>query len=130
MNKIGEKIKKYRQQARLTQAALGEKCGWTQQPQSRISNYEQGIREPNFNDLQLIASALGITLPDLIADSEESPETREQEMPPDLNNLINRSSPRSQVELRRIAQAAADGRLSDDDLALLHQIAERIAKKE
>lgn len=51
-------------------------------------------------------------------------------IPPEFNALAAKASPRSYKQLMRIAEAAADGRLSDADIELLKQIAERIAAKE
>lgn len=44
--------------------------------------------------------------------------------------LLNLSTPRTRVELVKIAQAAADGKLTDADIILLKQIADRLAAKE
>lgn len=46
---------------------------------------------------------------------------------PDLEALLLRATPRSQADLRRIAEAAAAGKLGDEDLRLLRAIAERFA---
>lgn len=60
---IGEKIRAARKRAKFTQAQLAEACGW--ESQSRISNYENGTREPSLNDILLISSILGENLLDL-----------------------------------------------------------------
>lgn len=49
---------------------------------------------------------------------------------PDLNDLLQLATPRTQTELLKIAQAAADGRLTEDDIKLLKAIADRLAKKD
>lgn len=59
-------IKKYRKAAKLSQPALAHLCGWDSQ--SRLSNYETGIRVPSINDLQSIARALNIEVEQLISD--------------------------------------------------------------
>lgn len=46
---------------------------------------------------------------------------------PSLDALIALASPNSAAALRRIAQAAADRRLTDADVALVAQISERLA---
>lgn len=56
---IGRKIREARRSAGLTQESLADKCGYPNQ--SRISGYETGEREPSFADLELIASALGLS---------------------------------------------------------------------
>lgn len=48
----------------------------------------------------------------------------------EFDALLNLATPRTRIELVKIAQAAADGRLTDDDIALLTQIADRLTKKE
>jgi transcriptional regulator with XRE-family HTH domain len=61
---IGQRIKKYRIQAGLSQAALAKACGW--KSQSRVGNYEVDSREPTFADLDAIAKAVGVTTGDLL----------------------------------------------------------------
>lgn len=53
---LGERIKKARKAAGLTQAQLAAACGW--ENASRVGNYEQGAREPSLEDLGLIAVAV------------------------------------------------------------------------
>lgn len=50
--------------------------------------------------------------------------------PLDLEKLITKATPRTQIELEKIAEAAADGRLTEDDIKLLKAIADRLAKKD
>lgn len=57
MNGIGERIRKARKAAGLTQEQLADKCGW--EGAGRVSNYESGRREPNAADMGLIAAATG-----------------------------------------------------------------------
>lgn len=66
MKNIGRNIAKARREAKLTQAGLARACGWGDDAQSRISNYERGRREPMLSELQTIADALGVTLVELI----------------------------------------------------------------
>ncbi|WP_237178867.1 XRE family transcriptional regulator [Pseudomonas versuta] len=54
----------------MSQQALALACGW--ESQSRIGNYEKGTRQPNLEDMEKIASVLGITLPDLVAGRDRS----------------------------------------------------------
>ncbi len=49
-------IQKYRKQTKLTQAELGEAAGLGKQ--SRIGNYESGIREPGLDECRAIVTAL------------------------------------------------------------------------
>jgi transcriptional regulator with XRE-family HTH domain len=61
---LGQRIKRLRKAAGMSQAALADACGW--KSQSRVGNYESGTREPNFADLQLIAKSLGIDAFELV----------------------------------------------------------------
>lgn len=50
------------------------------------------------------------------------------EIPAEIRQLLNRATPRSYAQLIKIAEAAVDGRLSEDDVVLLEKIAERLSK--
>lgn len=50
----------------MTQKDLGAACDWGDDAQSRVSNYENGRREPTLSDLVLMAQACGTTLSELI----------------------------------------------------------------
>jgi phage repressor protein C with HTH and peptisase S24 domain len=63
---LGQRIAHFRNKAGLTQEQLAAACGW--ESKSRIGNYERDTREPSLEDLRAIASALGITLFDLVSD--------------------------------------------------------------
>ncbi len=54
---VGQRIRSTRKNAELTLRELAEKTGLGK---SRISNYEQGIREPHIDQVVLIAKALCI----------------------------------------------------------------------
>ncbi|MGE0745269.1 MAG: helix-turn-helix transcriptional regulator [Rhodospirillales bacterium] len=53
----GQKLRKAREDAGLTQDQLAERMGWS--GQNRVSNYELGRRPFPFKDLQKLASVLG-----------------------------------------------------------------------
>lgn len=55
----GMRIRKRREQLKLTQEQLGEKCGWNQK---RISFYEAGTREADAESLLILASALEVSI--------------------------------------------------------------------
>lgn len=55
---IGQRIKRARLEAGLTQPELAKRCGWDSQ--GRISNYERDLREPKRGDLEAIARALNV----------------------------------------------------------------------
>lgn len=70
MNTLGLRIKQLRKAKGMSQQALALACGW--ESQSRIGNYEKGTRQPNLEDMEKIAQALGVTLPDLVAGRDRS----------------------------------------------------------
>lgn len=53
-------LRKLRKDAGLTQEKLAHKCGWN--GQSRVGNYESGIREPTLDELPLLAKALDVQI--------------------------------------------------------------------
>lgn len=55
---LGQRIKRLRKEAGMSQAQLAEACGW--KSQSRVGNYEAGTREPNLADIDTIAKALQV----------------------------------------------------------------------
>jgi SOS-response transcriptional repressor LexA len=55
---LGQRIKRFRNIAKLSQAALAKACGWDSQ--SRVGNYEKDTREPSLGDIELMAKALGV----------------------------------------------------------------------
>ncbi|WLH08305.1 XRE family transcriptional regulator [Pseudomonas lurida] len=70
MDTLGSRIQRLRKQKRLSQKKLAQACGW--ESQSRIGNYESGLRMPSIPDLQLLAPALGVSLSDLLDGIEGS----------------------------------------------------------
>lgn len=54
----GKRIRKRREEMKLTQEQLGEKCGWTQK---RISFYESGDREADAESLLILARVLDVS---------------------------------------------------------------------
>ena len=54
----GERLKTLREKMGLSQAALAEKCGWASQ--SRVGNYEKGVRKIGADDAAILATALGV----------------------------------------------------------------------
>lgn len=58
-------LKEIRKERGMTQQQLADSCGMKN---TRIANYEAGIREPRLQDAQKIAVALSCTLDELIGD--------------------------------------------------------------
>lgn len=67
---LGQRIKRHRKAAGLSQAALASACGW--KSQSRVGNYEADSREPSLADLRLIAKALRVDESEIILDYKPS----------------------------------------------------------
>ncbi|MDY0294747.1 MAG: helix-turn-helix transcriptional regulator [Acholeplasmataceae bacterium] len=63
MSAVNFNLKKVRIEKGVTQVDLSEKSGITQQ---QISRYETGSRTPTIEAAALIASALGVTLDELV----------------------------------------------------------------
>lgn len=60
------KIKKYREKAKISQYELAVLCGWEDgkaavKSNSRIANYESGYRTPGLNDSRVIVNALNMS---------------------------------------------------------------------
>lgn len=65
MNTLGARIKKLRKANGMSQQELAFACGW--ESQSRIGNYERGLRQPNLQDLKKLSDALKVPFADLVA---------------------------------------------------------------
>ncbi len=67
---IAKKIKDAREFRDMSQPELGRRCGWAK-GQTRISNYETGERKPGLLELETIASALDMSLVQLLYFGED-----------------------------------------------------------
>jgi phage repressor protein C with HTH and peptisase S24 domain len=67
---FSDNLRRFRKAAGLTQEGLALACGWP--GQSRIANYEKGIREPTFEEAASIAGVLQISSADLMGDPLDS----------------------------------------------------------
>lgn len=56
-------LRRLRAKTKLSQEKLAHACGY--QGQSRISNYENGLREPELAEIPVIATALGVEIAEL-----------------------------------------------------------------
>lgn len=66
---IGENIKKYRKALNISQKDLANKLNM---PISTLANYENDHREPNIDVLNKIATALGVTINDIVRNEEKA----------------------------------------------------------
>ncbi|MFE0808235.1 helix-turn-helix transcriptional regulator [Streptomyces sp. NPDC058848] len=60
---IGERIRRYRRAAKLSQVQLGERVG---RDHKTIHRWESAITDPSLTDLLLLAHALEVPLRDLV----------------------------------------------------------------
>lgn len=67
--KIGKRIRRFREAAGLTQKDLGAALKWGDRAQVRISHYELGRRAVRIEDIQQIARALKCSVGDLLGDA-------------------------------------------------------------
>jgi SOS-response transcriptional repressor LexA len=83
----GERLKALREKEGLSQAALAEKCGWASQ--SRVGNYEVGVRKISADDAVVLAQALRVR-PELILFGSQSATLSSPDMelaPPDTRRI-------------------------------------------
>lgn len=66
--RIGRRIAQARRQARLTQAEVAERLGWTR---DSYAHYEYGRRSPQLDRLAAIAATLGVPLAALVTDNDD-----------------------------------------------------------
>lgn len=59
---IGERLKRYRKEKRMTQEEIAYRAGVTV---TSVSRWENGVREPTFRDVEKVAAALGVTMEEL-----------------------------------------------------------------
>lgn len=62
------KLRDIRTKKEMTQEELAQSCGISRQ---RITNYEIGIREPNLDTLKKLATALEVTVDELLREEDD-----------------------------------------------------------
>lgn len=100
---LGQRIKRLRMAAGLSQAALAAQCGW--RSQSRVGNYELGTREPTLADLERIAKAVGVDPSELILDEQTGLSVKEKAFEYPTDPTLRRLQ-------TRLGDAASHGRLT------------------
>lgn len=127
MKTLGSRIAYYRKLAGMSQTALASACHW--KSQSRIGNYESDTREPSLADLEKIAKVLGVAVQTLTYGNDGDLHLAESNFRNAKDRVVIAAalaSPKSRATLERIAQAAEEGLLTDDDIQALELIAKRI----
>lgn len=118
MNKYGLRLKELREKNGYTQDALAEELHTTR---SRIANYEQGTRQPDFEMQEAIADLFNVSIDYLFGRSKvekysDSPEKVEEAMK--LYEQFSSLTPEYQETLLKMleaAQIAADLQLTEKD---------------
>lgn len=111
MNKYGERLKELREKYGYTQDELAKKLGTSR---SRIANYEQGTRQPDFEMQETLADLFNVSL-DYLFGRNESQDTIETQYDKDtieqalnLYNRVNRLSPDKQVAFLNLLDTLQD----------------------
>lgn len=117
---IGEKIKKARTDAKMTQKELAEKCGMAD---SAIRKYESGKVTPKLDTIAKIARAMGLYAGDLVdagqwgqvqlGESEEMPSTAESKLLSHFRNLNDNGQSVAVERVQELAQIPAYQRPAD-----------------
>jgi transcriptional regulator with XRE-family HTH domain len=84
---IGERVKKRRQELRITQEELAERLGVTYQ---QIQRYENGVNRLNVENIQVIANALDVPVSYFFGNSRKDKASEEltSYLPGDENRLL------------------------------------------
>ncbi|MBT2142715.1 helix-turn-helix transcriptional regulator [Rhodanobacter sp. LX-99] len=98
--KFAANLKRLRKAAKLSQEGLALACGWS--GQSRVGNYESGLREPELDEIPTIARALGVQVGELFGEAPS------HSQPVRLDPLI----------VRRVATALSERYKSDGGYSL------------
>lgn len=117
---IGEKIKKARTDAKMTQKELAEKCGMAD---SAIRKYESGKVTPKLDTIAKIARAMGLYAGDLVdagqwgqvqlGESEEMPSTAESKLLSHFRNLNDNGQSVAVERVQELTQIPAYQRPAD-----------------
>lgn len=65
---LGDKLRFFRNKVSKSQKKVGAETGI---PQTTISGWENGISEPTLSDAHKLANALGVTVNDLLDDTDQ-----------------------------------------------------------
>lgn len=84
MPQFKDMLRYLRKRANLTQQELADKVGLTR---SRINNYEQGVRQPDFETAELFADFFNVDMNTLLAKS--APAVPAMELTPEEAQLVD-----------------------------------------
>lgn len=103
MTTFGEKLKKYRLEAGLTQEELAAMCGMQKQS---ISRYEKSTREPNIRIASSLAKALGISLELLVNNFDIQYFAEEIPQVTMIGRAMEKSSPEKREQMLQLLRIA------------------------
>lgn len=110
---VGDCIKRLRESKGYTQAELGRRCGYTgSDPQSRISHYERGNRQPNLQELQKIAAALSVSVDEILNASSDKASV----LDPEITALLKLSTDEERAVILAALRLFTAGRANAQDL--------------
>ena len=139
MSTIGERVREAMEVAGLSQSELARRIGKKQQAIQQIlsgttqrSRYLPEIARETRCSLDWLLTGVGpkrLYGPEAeIAEGQSAPDYHSDSVSVEIQRLLAVSTPRSQSALTRIAEAAAQGRLTDEDLELLERVAKRFER--
>jgi transcriptional regulator with XRE-family HTH domain len=113
---FGQRLRKARRQAKLTQEALGKRVGLSR---TSITNIEQGNQHVGLHLLYGLAKAVGVRPVELLPDEQTA-----TSVSPSLDDVLVGMRPPDRVKLRRDMQ-----RLSEEDRErVLRLVAEEVVR--
>lgn len=130
---VGIRIKQARLNMGWSQPELARACGWSSQ--SRISQYEQGKREPKYADIVILSEKLRVSIGWLLGgkvqdekEQKEVIEARTRSTSLSLPNSLHDFSNKQKRFLNSLAQAIFDGRIDDESLEILDKMSSKLMK--
>jgi len=124
MKDVSDRIRTLRRDLRLTQEELGKAAGVTK---SAVSQWERGTSVPGRDALLSLRNKFGIN-PDWVMTGQGPMRIGRASTAQRAIGLLPTASPRSRELLEEIIEAAESGRLTEEDLKLLDQIAKRLSR--
>lgn len=116
---FGEKIKTLREKKLLTRGKFADALGIKY---STLSNYENGVRQPDFDTLKLIARFFSVSIDYLLEDANENRITSDNENLKMVDNIEQRE------EIKLLI--AEGSKVSSEDLKMVINLLKRMNKND
>ena len=113
--KFNEKLKIARKEAKITQVELAKKLNVTQ---GTVANWERGVREPDIETIQRIATALNINIDTLFSDLSSSNNKHPKPKPTDRAPQADAPDPDNWQALRTVLEQLPDGDVVVPDVSV------------